>query len=989
MQEAFNFDVRFQVINRGNQRNQPERGLAMSRFLSVLSMAAILASSSGILAETLPFDQKVETYHDSEKGVTVFTLRLEQPFLAGEFEKSNYLRLKPMDKNAWLVYPRETRFEQKHAEFYGRLRKSEADAKSAKLKLSYEMVSENLDGSRKVDVRDAEIEIPIPTEDGGPESLYQEWAKQQNAHFAELLRYYPENSFLEYVLLQSKDRYGVSPPPLPGKIPTSGDNDFDLYHVFGGGLTVQQSLQREVLSRGARRGDLTIHVSEISPPTIQSLDYEAKLKERQKDGHQPQPHETAKLVPADQYFLQFQSMKAADRLIDLSEQWGESVLRMFQVSARDHHLSQKYEDQLCIKRSALSKLFGDEVIDEFAVTGSDFYIAEGTDVSLIFRLKRPDVFRSAAESWLAETKQKWPELTVREFNYRGHQVAARYTSDRGVSSFVVYQGDYAIFSNSHRAIRRIVDTTLDRLPSLDQQLDYRYITTMLPAEDQEQTAYLYLSEAFLKRLISPEFKIAEKRRRQAFTNLVMLNNASLFYRLEHGESPESLSELSEGDFVDLSRIVDPAGGAYAFDARRDTATSSLYNRIKYLTPIQELSVLKVSQQERTEYQEYKRRYESVWRDYFDPIAVRITTEPNVKLETLVLPFANSGVYGDLQRFLDENPQALDATQYAESSVFSLALVPGRKQVGRVLKMVPGVSETLEANPTLTDLSWLGDRVSLHFCDDDTILEIDPTRLKPLKSFFPLNIQQQALATAAITATNLPVYLTVDVEDDEKARRLLDDLTSRVFLHSETSGDFNTNLDAYRLPDYKDHPVYVLSFQFYAAKVRLYLSLVNGRLAASTARSTLHQVIDAGTKAPAENPPKAHALLRMNFEAMDQLKEDLQIYWAEKARIAAHRNIMPLYTLVKLYDVSIEEANEIADAKYGVTYFCPGNGKYVYDAGRDQVSSTVFGNRRNARQQVSLDDDSPFAKFFQSLEEITASLRFEGDGLVGTVEIQRK
>ena len=957
--------------------------------LRLLVLSWICTGWASANAAPLPFDHKVQTFRDSERDITVFTLRLEQPFLAEEFEKSNYLRLKPLDDNAWLVYPRETRFEQKHAEFYGRLRRTKPGDKVAKLKLSYEIVSENLDGSRKVDVRETEIEIPIPTEDGGPKDLYQEWARQQNAHFAELLRYYPENSFLEYVLLQSKDRYGIEPPPLAGTTPTSDENDFSLYHIFSGGLAIQQSLQREVLSRGARVGDLNIHISELSPPSVRSLDYEERLKQRQKEGHSPQPHPLARLIPADQYFLQFQSMKTADELMELSEEWGESVLRMFQVSARDHHLSQRYEQQLCIQRTVLSKLFADQVIEELTVTGSDFFIAEGTDLTLVFDLKRPDVFRAAAETWLADAKQKSPDLTVREFNYRGHQVMARYTSDRTVSSFVVYHEKYAIFSNSHRAIRRLIDTTLGRMPSLYEQLDYQYITTLLPPQKEENTAYLYCSEAFLKRLISPEFKIAEKRRRQAFTNLVMLNNASLFYRLEKGKSPDTLSDLAEGNFVDLSHIVDPSGGAYAFDAKRDTATSSLYNRIKYLTPILELNVLKVSQQERQEYEKYKQRYESLWRDYFDPIAIRMATGRSVKLETLVLPFANSGLYGDLRRFLDDQPQSLDVAQFASSAVVSLALVPGRKQIGEVLRLVPGMSETLEANPTLTDLSWLGDRVTVHFCDDDTILEVDPTRLKPLKSVFPLSVQYQALATIGITATNLPMYFTVDVEDQDKAQRLLDQLTSRVFLHSETNNELATRLDAYRLPDYKEHAVYVLSFQYYAAKLRFYLTLTDGRLVAATERSTLKQVIDAASQKPEANPAKAHALLRINFRAMDKLKDDLQIYWAEKARIAAHRNIMPLYTLVKLYNASIEEANKIADAKYGVTYFCPGGGKYKYDASRDQVFSTVFGNRRNARQQVSLDDASPFARFFQSLEEITATLRFEDDSLLGTIEIKRK
>ncbi len=846
-------------------------GMGTRKCRLILSLIGITCGMGAISSQAapLPFDHKLESYHDSETGVTVFTLRLEQPFLAEEFEKSNYLRLKPLDKNAWLIYPRETRFEQKHAEFYGRLRKIKPEDKSAKLKLSYEIVAENLDGSRKVDVREVEIEIPLPTEDGGPKSLYQEWAKKQNDHFAELLRYYPDNSFLEYVLLQSKDRYGVDPPNLPGTIPTSDENDFNLYHIFSGGLAVQQSLQREILSRGARTGDLTIHVSEIAPPSMRSLDYKERLEQRQKDGHLPQQHPAAKLIPADQYFLQFQSMKAADELMDLSKEWGESFFRMFQVSARDHHLSQRYEDQLCIQRTMLSKLFGDQVIEEFVVTGSDFFIAEGTDLSVIFRLKQPDVFRSNAEGWLAAAQQKYPELTVQEFNYRGHQVAARYTPDRAVSSFVIYQGEYAIFSNSHRAIRRIIDTTLGRAPSLHDQLDYQYITSMLPPQKEENTAYLFCSEAFLKRLNSPEFKIAEKRRLQAFTNLVMLNNASLFYRLEEGKSPTSLSDLSEGKFVDLSRIVDPSGGAYAFDADRDTATSSLYNRIKYLTPILELNVLKVSQQEKSEYEQYKSRYEALWRDYFDPIAIRIVTGDSVKLETLVLPFANSGLYGNLRELLDDQPQGLDTAQFASSAVVSLAVVPGRKQVGEVLGLVPGVSETLEANPTLTDLSWLGDQVTLHFCDDDTILEVDPTKLKRLQSFFPLSVQQQALATVAITATNLPVYATVAIEDQDKAKRLLDELTTRVFLHSDTSTDLSTHLDAYRLPDYNNHPVYVLSFQLYAAKLRLHLSLVAGRLVAATEPSTLRNVIDAAATKPDPKPAEAHALLRHQFQGNGQ------------------------------------------------------------------------------------------------------------------------
>ena len=133
---------------------------------------------------------------------------------------------------------------------------------------------------------------------------------------------------------------------------------------------------------------------------------------------------------------------------------------------------------------------------------------------------------------------------------------------------------------------------------------------------------------------------------------------------------------------------------------------------------------------------------------------------------------------------------------------------------------------------------------------------------------------------------------------------------------------------------------------------------------------------------------AHAMFRVNLRAMDRMKDDVRMYWNEKARLASHRNIMPIYNLIKLYDVPVGEVNRLSDAKYGVTYFCPGGGEYVYDAKRDQVFSTVFGNRQNARQDLAIDGKSSFDRFFNSLDEINAALRFTDEALIATVEFVR-
>ena len=938
-------------------------------------------------ADALPFQHKVEVYRSKEGDVSVFTVRLEQPFLAEEFEKSNYLRLQSSDPRAYLIYPKETKFEQKHAEFYGRL-KGEG---KVKLKLAYEIVSENLDGTRRVAVRHGEIEVPIPAEPTGPKTIFTDWANQQNAYFAELLRYYPEETFYQYCLLQSRARYGVTPPAIPKAMPGGDELETNLYQLTSGSLAIQETLQRSTLVSAGRMGDLNRHISTLSPPNLRSLPYKELLEQKlARDKIEPVVHDLSKLVPEDQYFLHFNSMRSLYELNDLSTQWGDSLLRLFTVRAQDPQLQSKLEDQLCLRRDPLTQLFVDAVISEVVVTGADPFVLEGTDVSMIFRLKQPEVFRKTAAVWLADVRKKHPEMEDREFNYRGRKVVAHYTKDRVVSSFVAEHGDTIIYSTSHRAIRNIIDAATGNAPNLHDALDYRYVSTILPPPKAADAGYLFVSEATIRRLVGPAAKISEKRRVQCFNNLVMLNNASLFFRLEYGRTPQSLSELVQNRFVDADKIVCPHGGAYSFDAQSDNCTCSLHNRLKYLTPNCELNVLNISQEEAAEYERYKQRYQAFWQQAFDPIAMRITVGKRLKIESCVLPFANGSFYQELRGMLDKNPRPISTVKIAPSAVVSVAAVPGREKIAGLLREIPGVAETLKANPTLTDLKWLGDRMSLHFCDGEAVLEIDPMQLRPMNvpMLGRVPAETQAVVAAMLTATKLPVYVTVDVENRESAARMLEQLSQQIFLKKDKLAGIDTTLDAYRLPDYKEHPIYVFSAQVYAVKVRLHAALVGDQLVAATKPEVLRQVIDAAEGKEAAPGAPAHLVVRINRRGLGRLHDDVQLYWAEKARTACHRNMSSVHTLYKLYNTPIEQIPRLSDAKYGVRYFCPDHGEYSYDAERDRVVCSVHGNREQSRQNPRLDRKSSFAEFMEGLEEIVATLRFQDDALLATVEIVR-
>ncbi|MBI1832256.1 MAG: hypothetical protein HYR84_12500, partial [Planctomycetes bacterium] len=756
-----------------------------------------------------------------------------------------------------------------------------------------------------------------------------------------------------------------------------------------GSRAIQDVLQKQSFKVGAQVGDLVVPISDLNPPRIESPNYEKLLEEKAAKKIEPKLHDAAKLIPVDQYFLHFNSMRTATELQDLINDWGNHILRPFTMRAVDHRFRENFEEQLCLYRDPLVALFADGVISELAITGSDPFILEGTDVTLVFRVKQPKVFQAKADEWLAKAKKKHGALMIeREFAYRGQTIQARYTEDRVVSSFVVQYGEYVVYSNSHRGVRAIVDAATGTAPSLYLAPDYRYVTTLLPPQAGPSDGYFYASESFLRRLIGPGVKISEKRRVMCFNNLVMLNNASLMYRLENGKSPGSLTDLYEGKFADRGKTVCPHGGVYSWDNRQETSTCSSHNRLKYMTPNGELNVQRVSQLEQGEYERYRRAYEEFWKTLFDPIAVRFTLGTRVKMEMCVLPLANNSVYQTLRGIVGEKPRVAETAGVPKSAVVSLVAMQNPKTLAEFVRMLPGVTEALAADPTLTDMNWLGSQLTIHFCDGDKILELDPTRIGELDIMgFKVSAGQKALVALGLAATELPTCLTIEVEDRDKAGRLLELLTQKIPLKKEKLLTIPVQLDAYRLPDYKNHAHYVFSYQAHAFKLRLHVALVGKHLVLATKADILKEVIDAA--APGKDDRAVHMMLRLNVRALNRLGENVQLSWSEKARAACHGNTVSIHNLIKLHDAKIEDVPRLAEAISGVRYYCPDHGAYEYDAKRDQVLCTVHGNRLNPRQQLQINQKSSFAQFVDSLDEIVPALRFSDEALFINIDIARR
>jgi hypothetical protein len=253
----------------------------------------------------------------------------------------------------------------------------------------------------------ASIRLHLPTTDGGNEALLADWARARARYFRHYVLESPFSSYYQFCLLRSVEKYGLSQRELPWTLRqtefpgTRGmrpDRNPDLYSITTGALAIQESLQLDAMTgRRTLSGDRSVPLGLLDGPAIRSHPFEEML-----EGRAPTISPIAALIPYDAYYCSFASISKEIEASDLLEQWGTSLLRTLTVSARDSDLPSKYQQQLCIGVSLLTRLFGDLVIGEIVLTGSDPFLKEGTDLTIIIQVKDRRIFDKQMKVYIEE-----------------------------------------------------------------------------------------------------------------------------------------------------------------------------------------------------------------------------------------------------------------------------------------------------------------------------------------------------------------------------------------------------------------------------------------------------------------------------------------------------------------------------------------------------------------------------------------------------------
>jgi len=488
----------------------------------------------------------------------------------------------------------------------------------------------------------------------------------------------------------------------------------DLMDTFAGRSAVQAAIaihRGAVLSAGKQLR--SVPIAQVKGPELSRHPW-AELSKRL--GGKPGEEALAKAVPADFYFVRAKSFGAFTEILSFVEELGAPAADLFDGSASERGSRARYLAELGVETGDLSRVLGPEVVQDFALAGSDPYVHEGSDVTLIFRLKSPLLFRAALLKALATHGAAHGGTQNSSFTYEGITVDIARSPDGRVRQHHAVVGELELVSNSDAAIKRVISTILGKSPKLADEPDFQYML----ARDAEVPADVlaFIGDRFVANVVGPAQKIAEARRQVALSELTAPPVAALLYGWIHGKSPTDKNELVRSGLLAAAELKHIDGGRIEWAP--GAGPRSPWGTPAALEPLIDLpAVTKVSAVERDSYAEFARHYQFRWSEYIDPIAVRLSSErrgdaKGLHAEMRVLPLVPAD---ESLRFDLGGDGRVAPAELASGARFSMGIGEQsglRRELSRDLDFLSSYGPGLK-------LDWLGDYALMGVADRAELL----------------------------------------------------------------------------------------------------------------------------------------------------------------------------------------------------------------------------------------------------------------------------
>ena len=725
-----------------------------------------------------------------------------------------------------------------------------------------------------------------------------------------------------------------------------------MFSVLGGRAAIEETLQLQNLNVSQSSSAATIDIDSLQGVKVKSHPFEEML-----DGQAGGSLEMARVVPADRFFVYIGKPESITAMLDSGAPFIASAGTTLTGNCLKYNLEKRYLQRMGMTREWVDAVLKSGLTSEIAMFTPDLFFIDGTDVTIVAKLKQPALFQKllgmlGASGLTSSGIVELPTTT-------------------GSPAYLALRDDLLFASTNRGEMQRSIDLHDEQgAGSLGDSAEFRYMLTQLPVND-ETRIYAYLSDPFVRRLVGPRVKIAQRRRMLAKAKMESLTAYALKARMDGNTKSDSLSDLISSQHLPEDWQADDM----AIDAT-GLVSSDRFGRLSRMRTLPEMQVDKITPEEAEAYKFYMENYGRYWRRFFDPIAVRLDEvgSDELELSTFILPLVDNSIYNGLRSFLahqdDNAPLSVPLVQPKPVVQFSVNL---KDQAWESVAGDFSDFFTRYSGASSAMMDDFGPSVHVAIFDADPIIAVGSGDIFGAfgANTFANGGSSMVMAPVLLSVLTRPCSIMVETQSPERTARYL----RQAALARMTDGRRNQFFDVsfFQVGD-KDEWIWTMNV-FGIVKLRYGVEVVGKYLVIRNIPwSSDDKVVSVE---PAEMNA---AMLQANPSACEKQLPGLFATAADGNRRAVMAGLSRLYPFMISGSESVEAAAAEHQRLFGFYPDRLGNDQWTWNDFR--LSSADYGEPTKQKQPV-YDPNRPFG-LMNRIDSLKLNMQFEQDGLRSSV-----
>lgn len=784
----------------------------------------------------------------------------------------------------------------------------------------------------------------------GDRSVLAAWATARAVGWARLAAG-GDAPVLSYWLSRCEKLYGANVGRLDDGSGRNREEAADAFSVLGGRAAVRETLQMQPLRGGAGASSTSL----VAVSTLQGVEVKSHPFTEMLAGVQPGSLPLADSVPADRAFVYFPKPAA---LIPLLEGGADFVFQGGSLALANpaaYDLKRRYLDRLAVTDQWVRDvLLRSGAVREAAIVFPDLFFIDGTEVTVLARIPAAGLLKPALAS----------------IGLDGLADGIREKSGPAGTSYWTLDGDLLVISTSRDEAGRVVALRhTGGVGSLGRSAEFRYMLAQTPLRP-ETRCYCYLSDPFIRRLVSPAVKIGQLRRLQAKGEMETVTAAALLSRLDGQAAPRNVGDLLAKGYLDN----EPAMAAGCAIDSSLASSCPTYGSPASLKTLLETPVTTVSQAEADAYKAYLENYSRFWRRYFDPMAFRLDDGPGgeLQLTTLILPLVDNSIYNGLKAGLrrTEDGTPLKIPDLNPKPLLLLSANLSEDVWTKVTKEM--FADLLRRYTTVDPVVFdkIGPGVHLAVHDADPIITFgsgDALGVFGAPMMTGGRNMEMVMIPVIASVLTRPCQLIVELQDPAAVRNMLRATTTVPFDQPPRWG----SRAAFCKVEGRDAWICTISIEG-IVRIRFGVEVRDAYLILSNLPWS-----QKPTFGPSRNAALNAMALSLHPEAGVLQMPGLFTAACEQERAAAVQGARYLHPLLMAGADSVAGAGEMCRALFGFLPEHPGKGEWIWEDG--EVRSTVYGSASRPVQPEYRSGGRAFGTL-DGLETLSLNLQFEDAGL---------